>query len=527
MKEVNPNKNMGKLINDSRNQIFLIVFFSAIFRLFFMDLIEFKYDEGLSVFQTFLFYQQPFIPQTGLIASTGMYNFPLFNYLLIIIGLFSQDPRYLSFIIALINVISIVVFYLLTKKIFGGAIAFISSLTLSISPWAIIFSRKIWAQDLILIFAVPIFYYLQKIMKNESINIIKLGFLLFLLIQLHASGIFLTAALIILIFALRIKINFKGLLIGFFLASIFALPYIFFELSSTPFCRDCQAFMIYQNIPRRFESENFIRSLQILNGSYFQYLLGQDYNEFLNSNRLLTPINYIFTAEFSVIIISLFYFGFRKRDYLYLPIIVLLVSFLFFITKTTSFIHYFVILLPVVCLIYGIIFYELYHLRESRFYKIIAVSVFLLFFISKFFFMFQFFQYISQKQDISGDYGPVFKLTRENLNKNILQYILLPNYSEIEKYGYIFINTSIFHQKPAFHQKMGDYFAYKTMPRYAISEYQQAIRDDPKDIYSYVNLINQYLITNQIDETNKTLELLSTLDGTSAAKIKQYISEKQ
>lgn len=119
--------------------------------------------------------------------------------------------------------------------------------------------------------------------------------------------------------------------------------------------------------------------------------------------------------------------------------------------------------------------------------------------------MFQFFQYISQKQDISGDYGPVFKLTRENLNNNILQYILLPNYDEIEKYGYIFINTSIFHQKPAFHQKMGDYFAYKIMPQYAISEYQKAMEDNPNNTYSstMIDRIKNYISEQQYLQPQK------------------------
>lgn len=476
---------------NTRVQIIIIIFFAVFFRLFYLDLIEFKYDEALQTFQTYLFYQQPFLPQIGMTASTGVHNFPLFNYLLIILGLFSQNPKYLSFLIALINVIAIILFYFLTGKIYGSGIAFISALSLSISPWAIIFSRKIWAQDFILIFAVPFFYFLQKIIiSKKSINIIKFAFLLFILIQLHASGIFLALAVILIFIFLKIKVNLKKFIIGFLLAFVFVFPFIIFQITSSQFCPDCHAYLAYLKSPRPFDFENFIRPLQIINGSYFEFLMGKDYGNFINLNPLLSYLNYIFLAEFLIITGSIFYFLKYKRNFLYLPLLVFLISFLYFISRTPSFMHYFVIILPLVCVIYGLIFYEFYQLNQNKKYKVAIIFIFLIFFISKFFFSFQFFDYISKKQNIAGDYGPVFKLTETIINQNLETYFMIPEYEEMKNYGYIFINT------PVFHQKMGDYFISKNYTGYALSEYQKAIEDNPKDAYSstMINKIKNYIL---------------------------------
>lgn len=513
--------NFNNLIRNTKIQIILLILFAALPRLFFMNLIEFKYDEALSAFGTYLFYQQPNLPQVGMLASTGMYNFPLFNYLLILIGLFSRNPQYLTFVIALINVIAIILFYRFNKEIFGKSVAFISAITLAVSPWAIVFSRKIWAQDLILIFAVPFYYLLFTLIRSKHTkHLILLSFLLFILIQLHASGIFLALTVIILLVIFKININLRKIFLGSTLALIFALPYIFFETLSTPFCRDCLAFFDYQKSIRFFDFWNFLRPYQILNGSYFQFILGNDYNKFINFNPLIVPIIFLFTAEFLVIFGGILYFFLqKKKDYLFLPLILLIISFLFFLTRTPSYIHYYVIILPVVATFYALSFYAFYELKKNRVYKAGIILLFLLFFISKFFFISQFFQFISQNPHISGDYGPVFKYTINLVNQNLKQYVLLPQYEEIKQYSYVFINT------PVFHQKLADYFINRNYPTYAIYEYQKALETNDKDVYSRANLAYLYIQSGNIEEAKKEIDLLSTKDPTVSAKLQSILDD--
>lgn len=513
---------LKKITSNIFLQLVLIVFFAAIFRLSNLDLIEFKYDEALSTFQAFLFYIYPNVPQVGLIASTGMYNFPLFNYLLIIISLFSKNPQYISFIIALINVGMIALYFLLNKKLFSTSIAFVSAMTLAISPWAIIFSRKIWAQDLILLFAVPFYYYFLLILKTKKAkNLSILIFLLFLLVQLHASGIFLAISTFIIFIIFKIKLSRSSILRGLVWGFIFLIPFLIFEISSTPFCRDCVAFFEYQKLSHYFDIENFLRPFQILNGLNFRYLLGDDYSDFLKFSPILQPIIYIFILEiFIFIIIAICYFKNKNNKY-YLLFLVTLIPLLYFVTRTPAYLHYYVIILPLVCLIYALLFNYLYSLRKNLTYKSFIILIFLFFFISKLIFTLLFFQFIEQKRDISGDYGPIFKLTNQTITQNIKQYIAEPDFNYIQQYSYVFINT------PIFHQKLGEYFMNNEKSNLAVLEFQKALEDNQNDVYSLANLTYLFIQSWNIEEAKEGIKILSTKDATLSAKLQNILDNKK
>lgn len=507
-----------KILTNTFLQIIIIILFASIFRLTSSDLIEFKYDEALSTYQTYLFYSDLNLPQKGLIASTGMYNFPLFNYLLIIIGIFSQNPVYLSFVIALINIGIIILFYIFTKKLSGQTIAFISSLTLAVSPWAIIFSRKIWAQDLILLLAIPFYYLLQKSMEDRKVsNLALMTFLLFLLIQLHASGIFLMLAIIVIFFLYKVHIKKAKIIKGLLFASIFIMPYILYEFTSTPFCRDCVAFLEYQKSARPFDLENFLRPIQILNGLHFEFLAGKDYQDFLNSSPLLYGIRYIFIIEAIVFFISSIYFFKKNIAKLYLGKIVFIVSMLYFVTRTPAYMHYFVILLPVVCIIYALIFKYFYSQFKNNLYKTLVIIIILIFFLSKVIFTYFFFQFLNNKQALSGDYGPSFKLTENIIHQNLQHYSSLKNFNEIKQYAYIFINTQILHQK------MGDFFLQKQMPEYAIIEFQKAIETNDQDLYSRANLAYIYIRMGQKNSAIEQINIIEKQNSTISAQLKDLI----
>src|SRR3990167_7045496 len=101
--------------------VWVVIFFllSSIFRLSNLDLIEFKSDEATTVYQTVQFFESPYLIERGLISGTGVYNFPLFNYLMVALGVFSKDPQFLSGMIALINSLLVAVFFLMVKKFYG------------------------------------------------------------------------------------------------------------------------------------------------------------------------------------------------------------------------------------------------------------------------------------------------------------------------------------------------------------------------------------------------------------------------
>ena len=129
----------------------IIIFIAAsIFRLSFLDLIEFKLDEARDVYEMERFWSDPYFIQRGTIQSTGIYNPPLWYYFLAIISWPSRDPQYLSFMIALINCVGVAGFYWVIQRFYGQFVGVSAGLLMAFSPWAILFSRKIWAPDMIL-----------------------------------------------------------------------------------------------------------------------------------------------------------------------------------------------------------------------------------------------------------------------------------------------------------------------------------------------------------------------------------------
>lgn len=147
-------KKLSQKLNIRNNTLFwiLIILLGAAFlRILYLDLIEFKLDEATIVYQTVQFYLNPYLIQRGLISGLGVYNFPLFNYLIILIAIFSRDPQFISFLIALINTILIPFFYLIIRRYYNHMTAVFVAFLLAFSPWAVLFSRKIWAQDLVFI----------------------------------------------------------------------------------------------------------------------------------------------------------------------------------------------------------------------------------------------------------------------------------------------------------------------------------------------------------------------------------------
>jgi hypothetical protein len=69
-------------------------------------------------------------------------------------ALVSRDPLVATAFVALLNVAAVWGCYALGKRTWGEGVGLLAALLLAASPWAIFYSRKVWAQDLLLPFVV-------------------------------------------------------------------------------------------------------------------------------------------------------------------------------------------------------------------------------------------------------------------------------------------------------------------------------------------------------------------------------------
>lgn len=494
--------------------IVLIFFLASIFRIFNLDLIEFKFDEAYTVFQMEQFYAHPYLMQVGPPQSTGVYNPPLYNYILIFFSLFSRDPQYLSFVIALINTIFIMLFYLVIRRFYGNLTAVFSSLLIALSPWSIIFSRKIWIPDLILPFMVGFLFFLHRFLfDKKSGSLVPTFIMLGLLVQMHASGWFFAFVTILIFFALKVSISWKKVIVGFLIGFIPAIPYFLRQLSSTPICIDCASFLNYQALPKPFDFNVFVRPFQLLGGMNFEALLGNDYLALTQSSPILGLINYTLLLQLLILPFGLIYIIKRKRQYLFLLFYPVAVPILYFLTKTPSYMHYFTILIPVMALIFGYSLSILWNLSKVNFGKAAVGVIFLVFLATNFIFISKFFDFISVKQIIDGDFGSIYPKTRDYVVDQVKDYRMLPDYGLIKAYAFMFAKPEIIHGK------LGELFLSGGSPDLAVNEFKKAIDSNSKDSFSRANLSYIYLLSGKDESALEELNTLKSYDATSAAKL--------
>lgn len=447
----------------------IIVFsLSSIFRLSFLNLIEFKSDEATTVYQTVQFFEHPYWASRGLISGTGAYNFPLFNYLMVIIGVWSRDPQVLSGLIAFINSVLVGFFFLLVRRYYNFTIALTASLILAFSPWSVIFSRKIWAQDIINLLFIPFLWLLHELILRKSTKVsLPLFLVLALLVQLHGSGLFILLATLLSLLILKIRISIKNAIIGFLIGMLPAIPYFIFQIGSYPQCPDCDALLKYQHAFRPFDINNLIRPFQTIGGLGYYFVLGKDYEGFIAANPFISLLKYFFVTGFLAILAGIIFILLRKTKYIFLLIYFLLIPFLYLVTRTPAYMHYYVPLIPISCLLFAISIVNTYDLISNKLLKSVVAVYFLFFLVSNIIFIYLFYNFIESKKQIAGDYGPIYSLTKENIEKEINAYKDLPYYDQLKSYAYIYARSK------DLHSQLGKFFLEKGNEKLAREEFNK------------------------------------------------------
>lgn len=132
--------------------LLLAIALAATTRLAGIHLAEFKLDEVWALQMASDIRNGRALPPTGIGSSLGIPNPPFFVYLLVIPLLVSPAPEVATAFIGALNVGAVFATARLTRSLFGVRPAVVAALVFAVAPWAVFFSRKIWAQE-----AMPIF----------------------------------------------------------------------------------------------------------------------------------------------------------------------------------------------------------------------------------------------------------------------------------------------------------------------------------------------------------------------------------
>jgi hypothetical protein len=120
---------------------------AGLLRFSFPDIVEYFHDDAMVTTLAQEMIAQRHLPTTGILSSTGIPNPPATIYALALPFALSSDPALAILFIMALNTVGVGIFALLARQIAGPAAGNLAALLYAISPWAVWYSRKIWAQD--------------------------------------------------------------------------------------------------------------------------------------------------------------------------------------------------------------------------------------------------------------------------------------------------------------------------------------------------------------------------------------------
>ena len=205
----------------------VIVAVGAWLRFQHLELLEFKGDEAFAANRALEFVRGGKLPTSGLMSSVGVSNPPLFIWLLIPMFFVTSSITGVCCLIASLGLAAVVATWWIGRKYYGPLTGLLAAALFATAPWAVIYSRKIWAQDFVPVFATATMWAVHALVLGKKPKAVFWALCLPLcVIQIHYSGFALTATVVAILLLLRPKIDWRLAIAGVLLAMALAVPYV-------------------------------------------------------------------------------------------------------------------------------------------------------------------------------------------------------------------------------------------------------------------------------------------------------------
>ena len=154
-----------------------------------LGLVEFKYDEmtAVGLARRLL---DGHLPTVGLQSSVGALDPPFFIYALALPLSVRDDPLVATAFVGVCAAVAVGLTYLVLRPRFGALAALGAAALFATGPWAVLYGRKIWGQDLMPIFTVGLLWSLFAVLERPRTRAVLLvPVLVCLVFQLGFSGL--------------------------------------------------------------------------------------------------------------------------------------------------------------------------------------------------------------------------------------------------------------------------------------------------------------------------------------------------
>lgn len=283
----------------------LIFVFAAYLRLAAIELAEFEEDEAGALTAARSMVKNGVVPLLGPPLTTGGHSGPVYYYILGIPLTLSENPVAASVFVVLLNLIGLLLTYRFAKKFFNQRVALITSALYAVSPFAVLFSRKIWNPDLVFPFVTATMYCMYAFAVEKKPRYL-VGVLVSyaVVLQVHPITIFLAPVLLLFMVILHRQVVLKHLGLGVLAAAVVFSPFIYGIVESRT--GEASSFLATASY-FDFSSINptVIQSLaSITSGSGFDYILGSSAGAFYAS---VHGVNDYFVVESVLLFAGMFF----------------------------------------------------------------------------------------------------------------------------------------------------------------------------------------------------------------------------
>ncbi len=272
-----------------------ILLLAGVMRMGWPGITEFKADEARLLSLALDLAEGKAFPLHGITSSVGIPNFPMSVWLYALPLTLWKHPYAATLFTGLLNTLSVGVCWLFVRRYWGSKAALAVSLMYAVSPWAIIYSRKIWAQNLLPLFVIGwaftgLLSFAERRWNMLAVHVV----LLVIAFQLHFSAFALVPITVIFILWSWQQIHWRKFAVGGLVSIGLLSPFLFFIL---PTIQD-----IWEAISRIGESDSApnidaMRFVQhIIAGSNLHSLTGTSFRDYLALVPDLTWLYWLWSA---------------------------------------------------------------------------------------------------------------------------------------------------------------------------------------------------------------------------------------
>ncbi len=319
------------------------------------------------------------VPLEGIASSAGVPNSPVTVYTLALPSLFTSNAQTITAIIALFNVIGVGLLWALARRTVGPTAASLAGIAYALHPYAVTYSRSIWAQDYqtTFILAALLLGVIGFIKGKRWAQVLCLPVLIWG-VQIHYAAWTMTPVYLGLLWLGRRRISWRAVILSGAIAVLLLIPFVLGASESSGSFEsrtaDMRAIIKYD---LRLRGETIDRVVDVATGRGVEYLD----DPALADRSLPAPLGVWYAL--GVLMIGGYAAAWVVRSWRSLALLLTLwivPPVAFFLpnwTGTGIYTHYFITLIPAFCLLLALSAAAILRaLHDHRIAQGVVVSVF-------------------------------------------------------------------------------------------------------------------------------------------------------